>query len=336
MRTTFRIPIICTSLGLLLASCASMRDTASVRDDVYYLPSREPAVAAAPVQPRSSQSPAQQDQVADDYYDQRTSRDLGTDRNYYDMAYNDPYYYNYGRFGFGSGMGMMGWQTGWAGPGWGMGMGYGTGWGGPGMGSGWNMSLGYGLGGGYYDPWYGGWGYPYHMNAWNRPWGMAPWRDPWMGGYGWGNYYGPYGNCYACYAPVVVGGSSGVSVGHRPSLSGGGGSSGAGTVHQPRSAVFRDPVGLTPSTRMDDVPGIGRSTYERDRSFNAPRPQQDNSRIRGFEQRGGGSQRDGGLQRGGSFDRGGGIDRGGTPSRSGGSSGGGGGGGRTITSPRPR
>lgn len=322
------------ALALFAASCATMQPTASVRDDVYYMPSDPP-----PAEPIAKNAPAdvpaeQNSSDADDYYDPGTAKNYEAPRNYYDMAYNDPYYYNYGRFGFGSGMGMgMGYQTGWNGPGWGMGMGYGAGY--P-MGSGWSMSMGYGYGSGFYDPWYGGWGNPY-MNPWNRPMGYYPYGyyDPYMGGYGAGNYYGPYGNCYSCYTPVVVGGSSGVVVGHRPSVGGSGSSQGSGaSVAQPRSSTFRDPVGLTPGTRMDGkvdpTPGsiLDFSGDHRTRTF-TPRTEPSESRFQIGRTRPDRDNNNRQIERGGS-ERGGGIDGGDRPSRSGG------GGSAPVTSPRPR
>jgi hypothetical protein len=68
------------------------------------------------------------------YYDPAESQRANSAyRDYYDMAYNDPYYYNYGRFGFGSGISSFG-------PSYGMGLSYGwpTSFG--------SMSVGYGMG----------------------------------------------------------------------------------------------------------------------------------------------------------------------------------------------
>ncbi len=214
-----------------------MQQAAQVRDDVYFLPSQAPPPVAV-VEETPAEEPAK---PADDYYDAGSAAQANGTGNYYDMAYNDPYYYNYGRFGFGSG---MGWQTGWNGPGWGMGMGWGSG-------MGWSTSLSFGWGSPYYGG-YGGWGSPYGgygYGGWGNPYygGYSPWgwNDPWNS-YGYGNYYGPCGNCYGCYSPIIVGGSSsGVVVGHRPSVNGSGMAT-AGTVGQAR-ASFRDPVGLNPT-----------------------------------------------------------------------------------------
>lgn len=206
-------------MNLLFGSCASTQQVGQVRDDVYYLPSAAPPVAIVEEPPiEEPQNPA------DDYYDPNASSEYSGSSEFYDMTYNDPYYYNYGRFGFNA---SMGWQSGWSGPGWGMGMGWGSGY------NPW-YSINFGWG----SPYYPGWGYPYY----GSPWG---WNDPWYG-YGYGGYYGPYGPCYCCYTPIIIGGSSGVVYGHRPSVNGGGMAStnvaGNGEVR----ASFRDPVGLNP------------------------------------------------------------------------------------------
>ena len=319
------------TLALFAASCATMQPTAGVQDDIYYMPSDAPLANAGPENdpPAKTGSGTQErsEVRSDDYYDPETAKNFD-DRNYYDMAYNDPYYYNYGRFGFGGGMGMstMGWQSGWNGPGWGMGMGYGYGY--P-MGSGWSMSLGYGYGSGFHDPWYGG--YNPYGGYWGRPMGYSPYGfyDPYYGGYGAGNYYGPYGNCYACYTPVVVGGSSGVVVGHRPSIgSGSNNNAGSNTVTQQR--MFRDPVGLTPDAPVDRSRSNSIVNDRRVPVYNAPPAQPERSIFR----QGGSRNEDRGtrqIDRSISIDRSGGFDRNdNSPSRSGG------GGSRTITSPRPR
>jgi len=238
------------AMVVLLASCGSMQPVSQVRDDIYFRPSDAPATASTNGRnDRMRPDRPEEMEVVEDYFDQNTSKQLGTSGNYYDMAYNDPFYYNQGRFGFGMGMGgmgmggmgmggmgmgmggmgmgMMGWQSGWAGPGWGMGMGWGMG---PSMG----MGMGWGSPFGWYDPWcpwnpWSPWNRPMGM-GWNRPWG---WHNPWMmgggwgmGGWGMGNYWGPWGNCWNCYMPIVVGGSSNTFVGHRPSMGSGGGTGG--------------------------------------------------------------------------------------------------------------
>lgn len=260
------IPLLTAAIAVLLGSCASMRDTAMVRDDVYDIPSRQAKVAAAPA-PRNDRDGRKPH--PDDYYDSGEAQAYGSTRGWYDMAYNDPHFYNYGRFGFGSGMGMgmgmgpgmgmMGWQSGWSGPGWGMGMGWGND---PWM----SMNHGWG-GGGFYNPWGWndpwmwnrpmGWNSPWGMNAgwgWNRPWGGNAWNPYCSGGWGYGGYMGPWGNCYSCYSPMVIGGSSSNTVfGRRPSVSSGGGTRPGGSPGQQR-LVVRDPVGLTPMSRPEMRP----------------------------------------------------------------------------------
>lgn len=245
---------------LLLASCGGLQYTSQVQDDIYDPPGRYPVVAESP-----SVDPSTMEIVEDDYFDQGEANAAADGRSYYDLTYNDPYYYNYGRFGFapnvgwggsmgmgmGMGMGMMpgmsmslGWSSGWGAPGWGMGMG----WGSPawGMGMGWGSPWAYG-GMGWYDPWMAGnmgWGYPGTMSPWG--WGSPYWGHP-----GYGNYWGPWGQCFSCYAPIIIGGASNpVVYGHRPSLSGGGGTGGSPTPGGGNSRIaLRDPVGLTPQSR---------------------------------------------------------------------------------------
>lgn len=333
-------------VAITASSCTTMRTASDVRDDVYYMPSEAPALAttapAAPVEPERTV-------IQDDYYDDGAAKQYGpVGGNFYDAAYNDPYYYNTGRFGFGMGTGMMGWQTGWNGPGWGMGMGYG--WGG-----GWSMGFGYGTG--WYDPFWGpGWGSPYwgwgRPWGWNRPWGWggwgSPWYDPWYGGYGYGGpYMGPYGGSY-CYNPVVVGGSSGVVVGHRPSTNGGGASGQGGGGTRPQMQL-RDPVGLVrpetnrasgtlpqdrgsiagpteifsrPAERPIDRGGINRPPQERPVT-RTPGSTRESRPNRSYERGSGNPSRGSGVERGGGYDRGG----SGGGSRGGGNSGGGSGGG---------
>ena len=244
MSTTTRPLPFLMVLSLLVTSCATMQPTADVRDDVYFLPSMAPAMASVDASaPLPEEPPVAQ--PADDYYDPATSQQVGADRSYYDMTYNDPYFYNYGRFGFGTG--LSGWQTGWNGPGWGMSMGYGygSGMGGYGYGSGNCWGNGYGSNMG----WGGGWNNNFY-NSWNNPYTTfgSCYNDPYYsgygGGYGYGNYQGPYGSCYSCYTPVIIGGTSNVVVGHRPSMgSGGGMRTSPGTSR----STLRDPIRLAPS-----------------------------------------------------------------------------------------
>ena len=225
-------------MALFAASCGSMRSTtASVEDDVYFMPSTAPDLASADVAP-PVEEPAQQP-TTDDYYDPGTSQDLGTDRSYYDITYNDPRFYNYDRFGFNSG--VMGWQSGWNGPGWGGGMGWGNSW---------TLGMGWGYGSGIYS----GWSNPYGgFNSWYSPWGWNSWGNNWGGGLGYGyggggygyggGYYGPWGSCYSCYTPVSYGdGWSNTVVAPRNGVGSGGSGIGSGTRRMP----IRNPAGLAP------------------------------------------------------------------------------------------
>lgn len=321
MRTLFQtLPLIA-----LLSACGSLQETASVRDDVYDVPDRtvmasKSAAAPAPEAPATSE---------EDYYDAGESRSVQSDRrDFYDMTYNDPYWYNYGRFG---------WNNPYA---WGpsVGIGYGTGW----MGNGWSVGMGYGFGNPYWGnswmsgygawggPWGGGWGYGYPY------YGMG---NPYYGygyGGGWGGpYQGPWGGCYGCYEPVGYG--NGAVYGHRPSLNGGSGNGTAGTGGNPRG--YRNPAGL-----VDTRPTVGRqesfeqrvrtNTDSRNMRTQTPmgRPSRDNGFSRPARTPRPATREttpsrtfDGGGSRGG----GGGS----SPSRGGGGSGGGGG---RTTSPRPR
>ena len=237
------------SLVLLLSACGTLRETASTADDVYDVPDRAAMAAKADAEQQARQqrqpqakAPASSDQ---DYYDPQQSQNTNSAyRDYYDMAYNDPYYYNYGRFGFGSGINSFG-------PSYGMGLSYGwpTSFG--------SMSVGYGVG-------YGnGYGYnPYWGNSWTsgygagyNPFGYGPYGYDPYGYYGYGNYgygyggygqgYGPYqgpwGGCYGCYEPV---GYTNAVYGHRGSIA----SSTTGdqsTNSAPR--MMRNPASLLPS-----------------------------------------------------------------------------------------
>ena len=261
----------------------------------------------------ATQSQTSASSNSDAYYDPSESRNAGTDRGYYDMAYNDPYYYNYGRFGFGSGIGGYG-------PGYGMGLSYGwpTSFG--------SMGISYGMGSGMY-------GYnPYWSNSWMSGYGYG--ANP-FGYYGYGNYgygyggygmgYGPYqgpwGGCTGCYEPTGYGSTV---YAPRPSMAAGSGVAG-GTTTAPR--MMRNPAALiqeAPNTRTPSSFGNNQAAPSRPMGDARPaRTQQDrwaqpnNDRMpesRPSRQ----------------------IDFGsGSPSRSGGGSFGGGGGGR-ISSPRPR
>lgn len=243
-----------------------MQPTTQVVDDVYFLPSQAPVMAAVP-----KSAPVEQPMrpPTDDYYDPGTSQEYSTDRSYYDLAYNDPYFYNMGRFGFNTA--PMGWQTGWGGPGWGGGMGWGgsLGWG-AGWGSGWNIGIGYGTGiySGWYRPMWGWdpWG-------WNSPWGWN--NGGWGGGWGFGNYYGPWGNCFNCYVPVIIGDgvANSTVIAHRNSVGSGRGLNGSGV----RRPAVRNPVGLAPQPqgRYTTTAPVQRTPVERNRQQPITAPTRD-------------------------------------------------------------
>ncbi|MBP8822111.1 MAG: hypothetical protein KBH07_00540 [Flavobacteriales bacterium] len=248
-------------LLLLIASCGTLRETALSIDDVYDIPDREAMAATpAPGQPAPA-APANDD----DYYDAHEARSAASSRDYYDVTYNDPYYYNYGRFGFGTGLGNPG-------PGWGMGLSYGwpTSFG--------SMSLGYGSGMYGYDP--------YWSNSWMSGYGYNPYGYYGYGqyGYGYGGYgtgYGPYqgpwGGCYGCYEPIGYGH---VVYAHRPSMSTGG-SSAASAV--PRMSA-RNPVSLlsgAPASRQTTLNAPRSSAPRESRSIRVPEtPSRSNDRER--------------------------------------------------------
>lgn len=199
------------ALVLLTASCSTLHDTARVNDDVYDIPDRAAMAVAAEQQARRDVPAAPPEQ---DYYDPEVARSTPF-RDYYDLAYNDPYYYNYGRFGFGASVGSFG-------PGMGMGLSYG-----------WP---------GYYDPFNYGMGFGYSpFYSYYYPNGYSPYGVPGylIYDYGYGPYQGPFGGCVNCYEPV------GYSVyGHRGSMASVGGA--GGTTVTPRR--MRSPVPLLTST----------------------------------------------------------------------------------------
>lgn len=270
-----------TLLAALFAqACTSLKPTAEVRDGVYDTPSAAPVTVSAKAEEETAQ--------ADDYYDPNAAGQY--QRSYYDMAYNDPYYYNYGRFGFG----------------------YGMGWGSPWQNASWNT--GYGWGSPYYnnwnDPWNnnwnnGGWGYSGWGNGWNNGWGSPygyGWNDPWYSnGYGYGNCYGGsgyygyggYGNGCGCYQPIVVYGAPPV-IAHRPSLgSGGNGGTGGGGGSEGTSAMQPLPArplfSLRPPMSAIARPALGEG--QRTNVFAWPEPQR-TSRPMLIERGEGGRQRE--------------------------------------------
>lgn len=314
MKTTLYLPLL-----LLLSACGALRETAAVQDDVYDVPDRQALAAAAASQPQDRQD----SDASDAYYDPQQSRSAGVaGTDYYNMAYNDPYYYNYGRFGFGTGIGSYG-------PSMGMGMSYGwpTSFG--------SMSVGYGMGYGYggYNPywsnsWMSGYGYtPYSPYGYGNPYGYYGYGNYGYGyggyGMGYGPYQGPWGGCYSCYEPIW---NNNVVYSHRPSMAGGTAGSGS-TTNAPRMmrnspGLLQEPVRTAPLGRVEDQGpqrySPGRTNDMRPARTATPQPAMP-GRTPTMETR---------PSR--SFDRGGDF----SPSRSFG--GGGGGGGERISSPRPR
>ena len=229
----FLLPLL-----LLLSACSTLRDSASVNDGVYDIP--EPRAIAST---GTGDGEGQTQSNVDDYYDSiEATRSNDSYRDYYDMTYNDPYYYNYGRFGFGSGIGGYG-------PAYSMGFSYGwpTSFG--------SMSVGYGMG-------YG--------STWNSGWGPGYGYDPYgyysSMGYGYGYGYGPYqnawGSCVGCYEPTSY---TPVVYSHRPSMNTGSSTSGPTPSVAPR--MMRNPASLLtppPPTQMT------RSSTEQNRQIAAP------------------------------------------------------------------
>ena len=265
MERGMRTILVPALIGLVLASCGGSRQTVSTSDDIYFAPSK--AVAAVPAKTKAKDRPVEEEaapQAKDDYYDAGTAQQYAQPRGFYDMTYNDPYYYNYGRFGFNSGYGSgLAFQSGWfMGPGgyanqWGYGTGVYSGWFRPGISFGMNYGYPYNDGWNqfawYNDPYYIGYG-----NGFGGGYGYGS-------GYGYGNYYGPYGHC-PYYSPIVIGGSSNTVVGHRPSIgSRNGASTPGGTVGSTR-AQFRDPVGLMPSVDRNTGRSITSTPNVRDGS----------------------------------------------------------------------
>lgn len=216
-------------LGMLLPACSTLRDTASTTDDVYDIPDRAAMASARAAAVPAADTP----RATDDYYDPAESQRAATSRDYYDLTYNDPYYYNYGRFGFGTGIGAFG-------PSYGMGLSYGW----PTSFGSMHMSFGTGYGMYGYNPYWGNsWmsGYGYWPSYGYDPYGYYGYGNygPGWGGYGmgYGPYYGPWGQCYGCYEPISY---NNVAYRHRPSVSSGAGST--NTTHAPR--MGRNPAGL--------------------------------------------------------------------------------------------
>lgn len=329
MRTPIHILSALVAVPMIMVSCSTMQDATGerrpVRDDVYYMPSEAPPAAARSVAPAEGTT-------ADDYFDAGQADAYTGPRGYYDLAYNDPYYYNYGRFGFGMGVGMGMGSMGWYNP-----MG--------GVQYGWGM---------YHQPyWYDG-----YYGPWGRPWwmyNMGPGYYSMYDPYGIGPYYGPWGSCYGCYLPVVIGDVGGnVYTGHRRSLNAGpnnvgapgGGAQGRGrdlvsldqavrqSAFAPSSASGRRGVGAVRGGQ-DVAHPLNNGSHGR---FTSPtgQGQQGRQQVETPRQQPRTAPRLGGGD-GGNMGRGGSIGSGsGGRSLGGGSTPSGGGGGRSSGSGRPR
>ncbi|MCB0795065.1 MAG: hypothetical protein KDB88_10035 [Flavobacteriales bacterium] len=224
--------LVVTCSLLVLTACSGSRTASYAPDDVYGIERGELALTGA-----GSDEDLDRTTNTEDYYDAGEAEAYRVDKNYYDVTYNDPQYFNYGRFGFNAGIST-----------WGSGMGVGYQWGSP----------------GFYDPYwnnsymsgYGAWGSPYYGMGWGSGFGMGwsvgmgmgswnAWNPGWYGGYG--PYYGPWGNCFSCYQPVVIGDGFGNTpiVRHRTGFNNAP-NGGQGQVYMPPY----DPAGLLPDRRQ--------------------------------------------------------------------------------------
>lgn len=310
-------PLPLLLLGLLgLSACSTLRETAVATDDVYDVPDR-----SVVTQTRTAARGEATNEANDDYYNPAESERLAQRRDYYDLTYNDPYYYNYGRFGFGAGVSSFG-------PSYGMGIGYGwpTSFG--------SMSVYYGSGLAGYNPYWGnswmsGYGYsPYGYSPYD-PFGYYGYGRYGMGyggyGMGYGPYYSPWGRCFGCYEPV---GYNNIAYGHRPSMSAG---SGPAPVAAPTPRMMRNPASLMPDATRNAPPRMESPANERKpQRLTAPAPRSTDHNLQREP-----AQRT--PRQESRPNRNWGLDSAPSPSRStGGSFGGRDGGGGRITSPRPR
>ena len=248
------IPLL--AIALVASACGSIQTTTAVRDDVYDIPERTPVMAAAT--PVDEPLPG----LVDDYYDPNDPGKYNVgypnERSYNDITYNDPQWYNYGRFTFGTGVSSWG-------PSYGMGMNYGA----PGFNGG---NFGNPYWGNSYMSGFGAWGNPYgsiygsSMGMYGSNYGYGNgYYDPYGGFYNpyGGSYFNPYGGCFSCGGyggGGYYGGAgyygSGAVIQHRPSLSGGGSTAGStGLVAPPQyrpNSLLSRPNASNPSTRNAD------------------------------------------------------------------------------------
>lgn len=304
-------------LALVATACNQSQPTAYVHDDVYDRPDPRAITASVSNEPLAEETAPRQE----DYYDPQVAPQYSNPRGYYDMAYNDPYYYGYDRYGFGMMYGGI----------------YG------GYGSQWNYNCPNGNYG-YLSGWTGNWIQPYYYDPYgpggfygygcNSCYGGCGWNNNyWNSGpyYGYG-YYGYGGGCYGCYQPIVngwnEGWNSGLYYGHRPRFGGGSGNGAGGSAPVPMTRVNpRDQIGLMrpatarPTTQMstgntrplvqpDARPTTRPTTAPVERPVTRPTVRERGRGTDTYQQR----------------NDGGGFDRGTAPSRdTGGGSGGGGG-----------
>lgn len=182
----------CLLAGVFLSSCGAFQESAYVADGVYYEEVEIATSMVDRVQHSADNSNDTYSSSTDDYYDPKVANQV--ERNYYDMTYRDPQYYNMSRFGWNSAA-------------WGMSMGNPIG---MGYGGFYNSSPYWGGGASFYgyDPFMNGSFYsnpymsPYYNGGWGNSYfgGYSPsWMYPgnYYGGSGWNNYYDPYSGYYS-------------------------------------------------------------------------------------------------------------------------------------------
>ncbi|MEC5143275.1 hypothetical protein [Chitinophaga sp. 212800010-3] len=149
-----------------------------------------------------------------------------------------------------------------------------------------SIGMGWGWGGGFYNPWYGSWGYPYVGSYWGMG-GYWPYSYyPYYGGGGWYGHGGYYGGGYYSrpsnsYGPV---GGSGERVSRVPNYTSSGTNGGGGYSRPSRSGVYQPanngggyvtPVGSGDRPRRVFQPTAGErpaNNYQPGNSGNISRP----------------------------------------------------------------
>lgn len=271
-------------LALIATGCSQSQDAAYVRDDVYDRPDPREITASIAGVEETKAAPAEE-QI--DYYNSEEAQQYANPRGYYDMTYNDPYYYGSDRYGFGM---MYGSQWG-NNSMWSSGYGYGNVWndpfyggyGGYGGCSGWNN--GYYSGWGYGGGWNSGYGSSYY-NGYGYGCGNSWYNPYYSGGYNGYGYYGYGGGCYSCYQPIVTCGGDGWNgggyFGHRPSFGGGTNTGGTTTGAPVGTRVSnRDQIGLMkPTMERLHPPTNANSTRPAVRTVPTPRSEPAQQRER--------------------------------------------------------